>query len=63
MPFYDYRCDDCGSTFEVKRSMSEQEGSAAPECSCCGSDRTRRVFSTFFAGSGGASGGSGSGFT
>ena len=63
MPFYDYHCEECGSTFEVKRSMSEEDGSPSPECTCCGGAETRRVFGNFFNGGGGGDGGSSSGPT
>lgn len=64
VPFYDYSCEDCGSTFEVKRRMSEQgDGSSAPTCSCCGSGETRRVFGAFSSGSSGDGGGTASGPT
>lgn len=63
MPFYDYRCEECESTFEVKRSMAEEDARPGPECSCCGSGDTRRVFGSFFAASGGNGGGTASGPT
>lgn len=63
MPFYDYRCQDCDTTFEVKRSMSEQGETSTPDCTCCGSQETQRVFGNFFSSSGNGGGGSASGPT
>lgn len=53
MPWYDYRCDGCDETFEVRRSMSESTEGEPPECPCCGSMETRRLFGTVYAGTGG----------
>ncbi|MFA4967655.1 MAG: zinc ribbon domain-containing protein [Candidatus Margulisiibacteriota bacterium] len=44
MPFYDYKCDKCGTKFEVMHGMNEKP---AIKCSSCGSDRTSRVFNIF----------------
>lgn len=52
MPWYDYRCDDCEETFEVRRSMSESDSGEAPECPECGGRETRRIFGNVFAGTG-----------
>lgn len=32
MPLYDYRCDDCGHTFETRQGMSEPVLTACPVC-------------------------------
>jgi putative FmdB family regulatory protein len=33
MPFYEYRCNDCASVFEVMRPMAEREVAAVcPRC-------------------------------
>lgn len=32
MPFYDYRCPECGHTFEARHAMT----AAAPACPACG---------------------------
>lgn len=50
MPRYDYRCEACESTFEIKESMSEHDSERRPECPCCGDRETRRVFSSFYTG-------------
>jgi putative FmdB family regulatory protein len=41
MPLYDYECKNCSYRFEVKRSISELNGSC-PECTKCGSRNTAR---------------------
>lgn len=34
MPFYPYRCDDCGRNFEIKKPMSECSSvEICPDCS------------------------------
>lgn len=53
MPWYDYRCDECEETFEVRRSMSEDAAESRPRCPECGSPETRRLFGNVFAGTGG----------
>lgn len=52
MPWYDYRCDDCDETFEVRRPMSESDGDETPECPGCGGRETRRLFGNVFASTG-----------
>jgi putative FmdB family regulatory protein len=41
MPLYDYHCEDCDSTFEVRLSFSEVD-TARPVCPDCGSDQVKR---------------------
>jgi putative FmdB family regulatory protein len=54
MPIYEYRCDECGETFELfVRSAAKQ---AAVTCPSCGSERVRKAISLFSVG--GAVGGS-----
>lgn len=36
MPTYSYRCENCGKTFKVVRSVSEH-GKTRPACPKCGS--------------------------
>lgn len=43
MPYYDYRCIDCGSITEVKRSIHQREQSVS--CGTCGSTNVKRLFS------------------
>lgn len=47
MPLYEYICDDCKEVFEELTGMSETEN--GPVCPACGSEKTRRQFSTFAA--------------
>lgn len=44
MPIYEYRCEECGKTFE-----KIVFGSAAPEVECpgCHSKRVNKLFSSF----------------
>ncbi len=32
MPFYEYRCDDCGHELEVMQKMSDDRLTDCPEC-------------------------------
>ena len=41
MPIYEFECEECGARFE---EWVEAEGAAA--CTACGSERTRRLYST-----------------
>ncbi len=46
MPFYEYRCNDCGHAFtHLARRMSED----APDCPECGASAPKKLFSTFSA--------------
>jgi len=42
MPLYDYRCDACGSEFEVRHGFDEY----AQACPVCGETRVRRLITT-----------------
>lgn len=40
MPFYEYRCRDCGSKYSLRRSMSQRDSLAqCPECEGANSSR------------------------
>ena len=41
MPFYDYKCLDCGKIFEIEKGMNE---TYLPECAYCKSINTARKF-------------------
>jgi len=43
MPIYEYKCNKCKLEFEKMQSMDEKHVSICPEC---GSDDTKRVFSS-----------------
>lgn len=49
MAVYEYRCEDCETTFERREPMSEHEGGGHPKCPECGSRKTRQVMSGFYA--------------
>ncbi|UCF40938.1 MAG: zinc ribbon domain-containing protein [Gemmatimonadota bacterium] len=56
MPAYDYVCQDCGETFEIRASMAAYSEGLSPRCQRCGSEHVARSFSavSFLSGSGGA---------
>jgi putative FmdB family regulatory protein len=54
MPIYEYRCRKCGSAFEMLRPLGDTGKDL--KCPECGAPRPGKVFSTFAAGSSGASG-------
>ncbi len=57
MPFYDYECQECNTTIEVKASISEKAAGLAVACPSCGSVKTEQVFRTLaFTGAGASSG-------
>jgi putative FmdB family regulatory protein len=51
MPIYEYKCRECGTCFEVIRSMNNAD--EAIECEDCASLNTSRQISNFYAQSGG----------
>ena len=44
MPAYDFVCQDCGSSFEVRLSISAYSAGEGRRCSECGSIRVERSF-------------------
>ena len=46
MPFYDYRCKDCGETFEVRATFQEKEAGLKSACPKCGSLEVRQLLTT-----------------
>jgi putative FmdB family regulatory protein len=50
MPIYEYVCKDCGTRFEMLRSIKDAD-SIIP-CKSCQSNQTQRALSVFFARSG-----------
>lgn len=48
MPIYEYRCEKCGTRFELLRRRGERQASAP--CPHCGSKKTRQVISAFIIG-------------
>jgi len=57
MPIYEYRCEECGRTYEEIRRMSEADKDL--QCPTCESKKVKRQVSTFAAGGGCGSGGGG----
>lgn len=50
MPVYEYKCNDCNSTFTVLQSIwANRKGAKCPQC---GSTNTQRQISRFSAGGG-----------
>lgn len=50
MPIYEYICKDCGTRFELLRSIKDAD--ITVECRSCKSDQTHRTVSVFYAQSG-----------
>ena len=48
MPTYEYRCETCDETFELRESIAEHEA-AEPKCPKCGSEKIARAVSSFYA--------------
>ncbi|MEN6478007.1 MAG: zinc ribbon domain-containing protein [Anaerolineales bacterium] len=48
MPVYEFRCADCGQTFDkLYRHMLSAAEDACPPCPACGSPHTSRLVSRF----------------
>jgi putative FmdB family regulatory protein len=52
MPIFEYRCDDCGTSFE--KLVRRPADSAALACPSCGKDHLTQQLSTFSAHANGA---------
>ena len=61
MPRYDYRCQDCTFSFEVRMSMSEYSEGTKPKCPQCGSQGVERSFTSVSVLTGSRAGGGSSG--
>lgn len=44
MPAYDYICEECGTPFEIRASMSAYSQGLNPQCPKCGSHNVVRKF-------------------
>ena len=44
MPIYDYECQECSHTTQVKATMQEKEKGLSVECDGCGSASVQQVF-------------------
>lgn len=49
MAVYEYHCEDCKAVFTVSERISQHSEKKRPTCEECGSENTRRLFSSFFA--------------
>jgi putative FmdB family regulatory protein len=45
MPYYDYKCSQCGKAFGVKQTF-EEYGRKRVKCPKCGSQKVERVVGT-----------------
>jgi putative FmdB family regulatory protein len=43
MPMYEYHCEECGTSFELRRGMNEADSDVV--CMLCGSSKVARQFS------------------
>jgi len=48
MPIYEYFCQDCEKTFEIKASISEKEKGLRVKCPSCSGDKTIQILGNFF---------------
>ncbi len=46
MPTYDYQCQDCGHTFEVRATISQKTAGLKPECPACHAAATQQLISS-----------------
>ncbi|WP_366917439.1 zinc ribbon domain-containing protein [uncultured Chloroflexus sp.] len=46
MPLYDYQCQDCQKTFEVRATLKEKEAGLQPQCPHCHSLQTRQLLTS-----------------
>jgi len=45
MPTYEFMCENCGGTFDVRASIQEKENGLQPACPKCGYPETRQLIS------------------
>lgn len=50
MPIYEYRCEECGRSFEKLRKAADADREL--ECPYCNSEEVRRLLSSFATGGG-----------
>ena len=43
MPLYDFRCEDCGTVFEVRATIKDKETGLNPVCPACHGSRVRQL--------------------
>ena len=59
MPSYDFVCQECGASFEVRLSMSAYADGEGRVCTKCGSTKVERAYTTVNVIAGGSSGSGG----
>lgn len=47
MPAYDFLCQECGKSFEIRASMAEHTKGLKPACPACGSRKAVQTFTAF----------------
>ncbi len=57
MPSYDFVCQDCGASFDVRLSISAYSAGEGRKCPKCASQNVERAFTTVNVIAGGRSGG------
>lgn len=45
MPTYEFMCENCGGTFDVRATIQEKDNGLQPACPACGHQDTRQVIS------------------
>ncbi|HVC92843.1 MAG TPA: zinc ribbon domain-containing protein [Pirellulales bacterium] len=48
MPYYEYKCNKCGTAFTIVQSFNEHERPQHPKCPGCGSKDVTRILSPVF---------------
>lgn len=43
MPFYDFRCKQCGHPFTVRATFEEKDAGLEPECPVCQAKDTQQI--------------------
>jgi putative FmdB family regulatory protein len=43
MPIYNFQCEQCAETFEVRATFKEKEAGLEPECPLCHSKETHQM--------------------
>jgi putative FmdB family regulatory protein len=61
MPAYEYKCEDCESTFTVIATMAEKSKGLTVTCRMCGSESVHQIYSGISLMTGRSGNGSGSG--
>ena len=46
MPIYEFICENCDATFDVRATIEEKESGLMPACPNCGHQKARQLIST-----------------